>query len=203
MSRLRKGARPHSSSSSSVQLQQHAAAACCCSNSQLAARSMQQQSARSMQACSMRRFTLLHLSAAQGCVMRAGAHGVHHHQGRDRLGQQRVWAAGAWRPRARRVQPALRHQDAARRDGHAGATMQRLVVSCLWCLLCSSQRRQQQRQQRQRPPAVNTTLPDCGLCCRQVTCGRFHTICVTAQSQVYAWGHNSAGQLGLSDRRDR
>eukprot|EP00879_Flechtneria_rotunda_P005191 GHRR01005473.1.p1 GENE.GHRR01005473.1~~GHRR01005473.1.p1 ORF type:complete len:1380 (+),score=526.24 GHRR01005473.1:240-4379(+) len=37
----------------------------------------------------------------------------------------------------------------------------------------------------------------------QVTCGRFHTICVTAQSQVYTWGHNSAGQLGLSDRRDR
>jgi alpha-tubulin suppressor-like RCC1 family protein len=37
----------------------------------------------------------------------------------------------------------------------------------------------------------------------QVTCGRFHTICVTAQSQVFAWGHNSAGQLGLSDRRDR
>jgi E3 ubiquitin-protein ligase HERC4 len=37
----------------------------------------------------------------------------------------------------------------------------------------------------------------------QVACGRFHTICVTAQSQVYAWGHNSAGQLGLGDRRDR
>ncbi|KAF6264509.1 regulator of chromosome condensation 1/beta-lactamase-inhibitor protein II, partial [Scenedesmus sp. NREL 46B-D3] len=37
----------------------------------------------------------------------------------------------------------------------------------------------------------------------QVTCGRFHTICVTAQSQVFAWGHNSAGQLGLTDRRDR
>jgi alpha-tubulin suppressor-like RCC1 family protein len=37
----------------------------------------------------------------------------------------------------------------------------------------------------------------------QVVCGRLHTICVTAQSQVYAWGHNSAGQLGLSDRRDR
>jgi Regulator of chromosome condensation (RCC1) repeat len=36
-----------------------------------------------------------------------------------------------------------------------------------------------------------------------VTCGRFHTVCVTAQSQVYAWGHNSSGQLGLSDRRDR
>jgi E3 ubiquitin-protein ligase HERC4 len=36
-----------------------------------------------------------------------------------------------------------------------------------------------------------------------VACGRFHTICVTAQSQVYAWGHNSAGQLGLGDRRDR
>lgn len=92
----------------------------------------------------------------------------------------------------------------------------------------------------------------------QVVCGRFHTICVTAQSQVgrggrhvqgwwrggsccaclptgaaeavagfvcwpaefsvaghttlsqtqkhtqvFAWGHNSAGQLGLGDRRDR
>jgi hypothetical protein len=42
----------------------------------------------------------------------------------------------------------------------------------------------------------------CGYCL-QVVCGRLHTICVTAQSQVYAWGHNSAGQLGLSDRRDR
>ncbi|KAI8468357.1 MAG: regulator of chromosome condensation 1/beta-lactamase-inhibitor protein II [Monoraphidium minutum] len=37
----------------------------------------------------------------------------------------------------------------------------------------------------------------------QVVCGRFHTVCVTAQSQVFAWGHNSAGQLGLGDRRDR
>lgn len=43
----------------------------------------------------------------------------------------------------------------------------------------------------------------CGHSALQVTCGRLHTICVTAQSQVYAWGHNSAGQLGLADRRDR
>lgn len=40
-------------------------------------------------------------------------------------------------------------------------------------------------------------------CWRQVVCGRFHTICVTAQSAVFAWGANSAGQLGLGDRRDR
>lgn len=37
----------------------------------------------------------------------------------------------------------------------------------------------------------------------QVVCGRFHTLCVTATSQVYAWGHNSSGQLGLGDTQDR
>lgn len=37
----------------------------------------------------------------------------------------------------------------------------------------------------------------------QVVCGRYHTICVTAQSQVFAWGHNQLGQLGLGDKRDR
>ncbi|GAB4814343.1 hypothetical protein N2152v2_001389 [Parachlorella kessleri] len=37
----------------------------------------------------------------------------------------------------------------------------------------------------------------------QVVCGRFHTLCVTATSQVYAWGRNSSGQLGLGDTADR
>lgn len=37
----------------------------------------------------------------------------------------------------------------------------------------------------------------------QVVCGRFHTLCVTATSQVFAWGLNSSGQLGLGDTLDR
>lgn len=37
----------------------------------------------------------------------------------------------------------------------------------------------------------------------QVVCGRFHTMCVTATSQVFAWGQNSSGQLGLGDTVDR
>ncbi|GAX82001.1 hypothetical protein CEUSTIGMA_g9429.t1 [Chlamydomonas eustigma] len=37
----------------------------------------------------------------------------------------------------------------------------------------------------------------------QVVCGSSHTLCVTAQSQVYAWGSNSSGQLGLGDKKDR
>jgi hypothetical protein len=42
-----------------------------------------------------------------------------------------------------------------------------------------------------------------GLLFLQVVCGKYHTICVTASSQVYAWGANSSGQLGLGDKRDR
>lgn len=37
----------------------------------------------------------------------------------------------------------------------------------------------------------------------QVVCGRRHTLCVTATSQVYAWGRNSSGQLGVGDTNDR
>ena len=37
----------------------------------------------------------------------------------------------------------------------------------------------------------------------QVVCGRHHTLCVTATSQVYAWGRNSSGQLGVGDTADR
>ncbi len=33
----------------------------------------------------------------------------------------------------------------------------------------------------------------------QVVCGAHHTLCVTATSQVYAWGQNDHGQLGLGD----
>ena len=37
----------------------------------------------------------------------------------------------------------------------------------------------------------------------QVICGMWHTLCVTATSQVYAWGRNSSGQLGVGDTVDR
>jgi alpha-tubulin suppressor-like RCC1 family protein len=37
----------------------------------------------------------------------------------------------------------------------------------------------------------------------QVVCGRYHTLCVTATSEVWAWGRNAAGQLGLGDTLDR
>eukprot|EP00884_Botryococcus_braunii_P023346 jgi/Botrbrau1/9696/Bobra.0201s0026.1 len=37
----------------------------------------------------------------------------------------------------------------------------------------------------------------------QVVCGQSHTLCVTAISQVYAWGCNWDGQLGLADRQNR
>lgn len=36
-----------------------------------------------------------------------------------------------------------------------------------------------------------------------VVCGKHHTLAVTAQSHVYAWGANNHGQLGLGDRIDR
>ena len=36
-----------------------------------------------------------------------------------------------------------------------------------------------------------------------MVCGARHTLCVTATSQVYAWGHNGDGQLGLGDTLDR
>ncbi|KAK9909040.1 hypothetical protein WJX75_006403 [Coccomyxa subellipsoidea] len=37
----------------------------------------------------------------------------------------------------------------------------------------------------------------------QIVCGRYHTLCVTATSQVFAFGCNSSGQLGLGDFQDR
>ncbi len=37
----------------------------------------------------------------------------------------------------------------------------------------------------------------------QVVCGQAHTLCVTATSHVYAWGSNSAGQLGVADGADK
>ncbi|KAK9819719.1 hypothetical protein WJX72_001643 [[Myrmecia] bisecta] len=42
-----------------------------------------------------------------------------------------------------------------------------------------------------------------GLFVQQVVCGRFHTLCVTATSQVFAWGNNLSGQLGLGDTQNR
>ncbi|KAL3132600.1 hypothetical protein ABBQ32_009129 [Trebouxia sp. C0010 RCD-2024] len=38
-----------------------------------------------------------------------------------------------------------------------------------------------------------------GMYVSQVVCGKYHTLCVTATSQVFAWGLNTAGQLGLND----
>lgn len=35
-----------------------------------------------------------------------------------------------------------------------------------------------------------------GMHVSQVVCGIAHTLCVTATSQVYAWGSNAQGQLG-------
>ena len=35
-----------------------------------------------------------------------------------------------------------------------------------------------------------------GMHVSQVVCGLAHTLCVTATSQVYAWGSNAQGQLG-------
>lgn len=37
----------------------------------------------------------------------------------------------------------------------------------------------------------------------QVACGKSHTMCVTAQSQVFAWGANDVGQLGVGDLQGR
>lgn len=37
----------------------------------------------------------------------------------------------------------------------------------------------------------------------QVVCGRYHTLCVTATSVVYAWGRNHCGQLGQGDTLNR
>lgn len=38
---------------------------------------------------------------------------------------------------------------------------------------------------------------------RQVACGALHTIALTASGQLYAWGLNEDGQLGLGDSNDR
>jgi alpha-tubulin suppressor-like RCC1 family protein len=34
---------------------------------------------------------------------------------------------------------------------------------------------------------------------RQVSCGSYHTIALTAQGELWAWGWNEHGQLGLGD----
>lgn len=41
------------------------------------------------------------------------------------------------------------------------------------------------------------------MCALQVACGWHHTLCLTAQSHVFAWGANSEGQLGVGDLLDR
>lgn len=37
----------------------------------------------------------------------------------------------------------------------------------------------------------------------QVVCGCSHTLVMTAQSHVFAWGDNTHGQLGMGDTKDR
>jgi hypothetical protein len=36
-----------------------------------------------------------------------------------------------------------------------------------------------------------------------VACGSLHTMALTESSEVYVWGRNNSGQLGLGDTRDR
>ena len=31
----------------------------------------------------------------------------------------------------------------------------------------------------------------------RVTCGSYHSMCITVQGQLYAWGKNTKGQLGI------
>mmetsp|Transcript_8999 Transcript_8999/g.17374 ORF Transcript_8999/g.17374 Transcript_8999/m.17374 type:complete len:613 (-) Transcript_8999:27-1865(-) len=50
---------------------------------------------------------------------------------------------------------------------------------------------------------VLVTHPLEGVPVAQVSCGWQHTLCVTKQGQVFAWGFNSDGQLGLGDCYDR
>lgn len=57
------------------------------------------------------------------------------------------------------------------------------AASCLW-----------------RPVAVTALT---GAHVSQVAAGLAHSLCVTAQSQVYAWGANASGQCGLGDRVGR
>lgn len=37
----------------------------------------------------------------------------------------------------------------------------------------------------------------------QVSCGYQHTVCVTEDGDVYAWGMGRSGALGLADKRNR
>ncbi len=42
-----------------------------------------------------------------------------------------------------------------------------------------------------------------GLDFRQIACGALHTIALTSTGQIWAWGLNEDGQLGLGDQNDR
>jgi alpha-tubulin suppressor-like RCC1 family protein len=42
-----------------------------------------------------------------------------------------------------------------------------------------------------------------GIDFRQVACGSFHTLALTASGQIWAWGWNEFGQLGLNDIQNR
>lgn len=54
---------------------------------------------------------------------------------------------------------------------------------------------------RRLPPT--SIKPLYGFMVTQVVCGSYHTLCVTAISQVFAWGRNSHGQLGVNDQVER
>ncbi|CAM9098845.1 unnamed protein product [Ascophyllum nodosum] len=50
-------------------------------------------------------------------------------------------------------------------------------------------------------PQLVSTLS--GKCIVQIGCGLQHTVALTRAGHVYTWGHNSRGQLGTGDTKDR
>ena len=37
----------------------------------------------------------------------------------------------------------------------------------------------------------------------QIACGKFHTVALSINGEVFTWGHNAFGQLGHGDQKDR
>mmetsp|Transcript_26937 Transcript_26937/g.75892 ORF Transcript_26937/g.75892 Transcript_26937/m.75892 type:complete len:1891 (+) Transcript_26937:162-5834(+) len=63
---------------------------------------------------------------------------------------------------------------------------------------CATQPLNQREEQILLPAEIRCLT---GKYVMQVVCGRAHTLCVTATSQVYAWGANDCGQLGIGSVR--
>lgn len=51
------------------------------------------------------------------------------------------------------------------------------------------------------PPSIVGSLRGCTA--TQVACGTAHTLVLTADGKVYAWGYNGQGALGTGDEQDR